>query len=543
MTCDIFNVAILEIVKKGTVFCPLRKDKKEKGAFLYLQKKEVETLAVKSVKNTKKRHKIGLALAVIQLILTVLCMGFICVLDLLSPVLIGAIGVVLLLVWLIVFLTQFTKKMHIGGKVLSILMCVVLAIGVHAMVKANSLLGNITDSEYKIDKMVVIVMNNDPAEEMKDAVSYQFGMQNVQSGSEGEKAYKAVEQLNDDYDTELSVEEYESMDALVEALYDGNVQAIVMNEALRSTIEDHFETFTDDTRILETIEFKTKVKKAKNIDVTKETFNVYISGIDVFGDISTNSRSDVNIIATINPTTKQILLTTTPRDYYVEIPGVSGGSKDKLTHAGIYGVDTSMNTLSELYGGIDIDYYVRVNFSGVQDIIDAIGGITVYSKYSFSTWLSPHYHYDKGYNDMNGAEALWFARDRKNVPGGERQRGKNQQQVIKGIINKVTSPSVLANYSEIMEAISGCVQTNMKDDQLKSLVKMQLSDGAEWNVVSLAADGTGTRGYCYSYTGKSLYVMEPNYNTISYIENVMQKVMDGETLTEEDENGIESSND
>lgn len=500
-------------------------------------------MAVKGVKNTKKRHKVGLALAVIQLILTVLCIGFIFVLDLLSPVLAGAIGVVLLLVWLIVLLTQFTKKMHIGGKILSIIMCVLLGVGLHAMVKANSLLGNITDSEYKIDKMVVIVMDNDPAEEMKDALSYQFGMQNVQNGSEGEKAYKAVEQLNEDYNTELATEEYDSMDSLVEALYDGNVQAIIMNDALRSTVEDHFETFSDDTRILETIEFKTEIKKARNIDVTKDPFSVYISGIDVFGDISTNSRSDVNIIATINPTTKQILLTTTPRDYYVEIPGVSGGSKDKLTHAGIYGVDTSMATLSELYGDIDLDYYVRVNFTGVQDIIDAIGGITVYSKYSFSTWLAPHYHYDKGYNDMNGAEALWFARDRKSVPGGERQRGKNQQQVIKGIINKVTSPSVLTNYSEIMEAISGCVQTNMTDDQLKSLVKMQLNDGAEWNVISLAADGTGTRGYCYSYTGKSLYVMEPNYNTVDYIKNVMQKVMNGETLTEEDENGIESSND
>lgn len=500
-------------------------------------------MAVKDVKNTKKRHKVGLALAVIQLILTVLCIGFIFVLDLLSPVLAGAIGVVLLLVWLIVLLTQFTKKMHIGGKILSIIMCILLGVGLHAMVKANSLLGNITDSEYKIDKMVVIVMNNDSAEEMKDALSYQFGMQNVQNGSEGEKSYKAVEQLNQDYNTELATEEYDSMDSLVEALYDGNVQAIIMNDALRSTVEDHFETFSDDTRILETIEFKTEIKKARNIDVTKDPFNVYISGIDVFGDISTNSRSDVNIVATINPTTKQILLTTTPRDYYVEIPGVSGGAKDKLTHAGIYGVDTSMATLSELYGGIDVDYYVRVNFSGVQDIIDAIGGITVYSKYSFSTWLAPHYHYDKGYNDMNGAEALWFARDRKNVPGGERQRGKNQQQVIKAIINKVTSPSVLANYGDIMEAVGGCIQTNMTDDQLKSLVKMQLSDGAEWNIVSLAADGKGTRGYCYSYTGKSLYVMEPNYSTVEYIDNVMQKVMDGEILTEEDENGIESSND
>ena len=500
-------------------------------------------MAVKGVKNTKKRHKVGLTLAVIQLILTILCIGFIFILNLLSPALVGAIAVMLLLIWLIVLLTQFTKKMHIGGKVVSIIMCIILGIGVYALVEANSLISTITDSEYKIDKMVVIVMDNDTAENLEDAISYEFGIQTIQSGSEGEKTTKAIEQIESNYDTELLTEEYDSVDSLVQALYDGNVQAIIMNEAMRSTVEDHFEDFSTETRVLDTLEFKTKVKKAKNIDVTEEPFSVYISGIDVFGDISTNSRSDVNIIATINPKTKQILLTTTPRDYYVPLTDVTGGAKDKLTHAGIYGVDCSMATLSDLYGGIDIDYYVRVNFSGVEDIIDAIGGITVYSEYEFSTWLSPHYHYDKGYNEMSGAEALWFARDRKNVPGGERQRGKNQQQVIKGIINKVTSPSILTNYSSIMKAVGGCIQTNMTDDQLKSLVKMQLSDGAEWNVVALAADGTGTRGYCYSYTGKSLYVMEPDYDTVDYIKNVMQKVINGEVLTEADEEGIGSSED
>lgn len=140
---------------------------------------------------------------------------------------------------------------------------------------------------------------------------------------------------------------------------------------------------------------------------------------------------------------------------------------------------------------------------------------------------------------MSGAEALGFARDRKSVPGGERQRGKNQQQVIKGIINKVTSPSVLANYTDILDAVGGCIQTNMTDDQLKDLVKMQLSDGAEWNIVSLAANGKGGRDYCYSYSGKSLYIMYPDYSTVEYIGGIMQKVFDGETLTKADEEGLD----
>lgn len=496
--------------------------------------------SVKGAKSAKKQSKLGLILAVIHLVLTIVCIGFVCILDLLNPALVAVIGVVLLLIWLIAFLTQFTRKMHVGGKVLSVIMIVILGVASYALIQANSLLDNITGNEYKIDKMVVIVMNNDEAEKLEDAISYQFGVQTLDAGAEGEKSKKAIEEIQDRFDTELNTEEYQSMDSLVQALYDGNVQAIIMNEGMRSTIEDHFEDFSNDTKVLEVIEFKTKVKKARNLDVTKDTFNVYISGIDVYGDISTNSRSDVNIIATVNPKTKQILLTTTPRDYYVTFPDVTGGSKDKLTHAGIYGVDCSMSTLENLYGDIDIDYYVRVNFSGVEDIIDAIGGIEVYSEYSFTTHLKPHYSFSKGYNNMNGAEALGFARDRKSVPGGERQRGKNQQQVIKGIINKVTSPAVLANYTDILDAVGGCVQTNMTDDQLKDLVKMQLSDGAEWNMISLAADGDGARDYCYSYSGKALYVMYPDYDTITYIEGIMQKVYDGETLTQEDEEGLDN---
>ena len=495
-------------------------------------------MAVKSVKQKDNKHRLGLILALIQLVLTVVCIGFIFVLNLLSTTYVLIIGVVLLLIWLIILLTQFTHKMHVGGKIVSFLMCVVLAMGSYFMLRANSLIGQITGSDYKIDKMVVIVMKNDPAESLNDTASYKFG---IQSSIDRDKTDKAIKEIEDQLDSTLKTEEYDGIDNQVQALYDGKVQAIILNEGMRTTIEEHFDTFSDDTKTLDNIEIKTQVEKARNIDLTKDPFNIYVSGIDVFGDISTNSRSDVNIIATVNPKTKQILLTTTPRDYYVEFPNVTGGAKDKLTHAGIYGVDCSMETLEELYGGIDIDYYVRVNFSGVQKIIDAIGGVTVHSDYSFTTHLSPHYSYSKGDNDMNGAEALWFARDRKSVPGGERQRGKNQQYVIKAMINKLCSPAILTSYSNIMKAVSGSVQTNLTDEQLKALVKAQTEDGSEWNIVSLSADGKNARDYCYSYQGKALYVMRPDYNTIDYIEQIMQKVMDGEVLTEKDEKGMPAS--
>jgi LCP family protein required for cell wall assembly len=492
-------------------------------------------MAVKSVKEKDKKHRVGLILALIQLVLTVVCLGFIFVLNLLGIAYVAVIGIVLLLIWLIVLLTQFTRKMHIGGKVVSVIMSVILAISSYAMLSANSLISDVTGADYKIDKMTVVVMANDPAESINDTVDYKYGIQSV---NEREKTDKAITSIEEELDATLDIVEFDGIESQVQALYDGQVQAIVMNEGMRGVVEDEFSEFSTDTKTLDNIEIKTEVKNSSDVDVTKDTFNVYISGIDVFGDISTNSRSDVNIIATINPQTGQVLLTTTPRDYYVEFPNVTNGAKDKLTHAGIYGVDCSMNTLEALYDDIDIDFYVRVNFSGVEKIIDAIGGVTVHSDYSFTTHISPHYTFSEGDNEMNGSEALAFARDRKSVPGGERQRGKDQQYVIKGMINKITSPAILTNYSKILEAISGSIQTNLTDDQLKSLVKMQTEKGTEWNVISLSANGKNAREYCYSYQGKSLYVMEPDYNTIEYIEQVMQKVYDGEILTADDENNM-----
>lgn len=493
-------------------------------------------MSVKETKKSKFPHKVGLALSIICLVLIGLFMWNLIKLGMLDTMLVMAAGGILLVFWLLGFLCQFTRRLHIPGKLLTILLAVILGIGIYVMSQANNMLGEVTNNtEYKTDKMVVIVKKEDPAQNLNDALSYLFGVQKADSGLEGEKAAKAVEKIETDSGAKLNTAPYESMDEVVQALYDGKVQAIVMNEAVRSIVEEHFETFSLDTRVLEETEFKTKIEKKeepKKFNITKDPFHIYISGIDVYGKISTNSRSDVNIIATINPTTKQVLLTTTPRDYYVTIPKVSNGKGDKLTHAGIYGVDCSMETLEQLYDDIDINYYVRVNFSGVEKIIDAIGGVKVYSKYAFFDGVNT---FEKGYNYMDGKKALAFARNRYNVPGGERQRGKNQQAVIEAMIKKITSPSILADYADILKAVSSCIQTNLSDAQLKSLVKMQLKDNAKWNIISLAADGKGGRDYCYSYTGKSLYVMYPDKSTLKYNRKIMDKVFAGEILTEADE--------
>ena len=255
------------------------------------------------------------------------------------------------------------------------------------------------------------------------------------------------------------------------------------------------------------------------INVTEQPFSVYISGIDVYGEITTESRSDVNLIATVNPTTHKILLTTTPRDYYVTIPGVSGEYRDKLTHAGIYGIDTSIATLENLYT-TEIPFYARVNFSSVIDIVDAMGGIDVESEVAFTTSKAAGTVVDikEGVNHLNGKEALAFVRERKAFPDGDHQRGKNQQALLTALIKKALSPMILIQASEMIDSVVGNAETNMSEKQMKALIKMQLDDLEGWEIESVAATGDDSgKQYCYSYSGGPLYVCVPDAANVAEI--------------------------
>ena len=275
-----------------------------------------------------------------------------------------------------------------------------------------------------------------------------------------------------------------------------------------------------------------------NIENTREAsysgdngeFIMYISGIDTWGGISTRSRSDVNILAAVNTETKEILLVSTPRDYYVPL-SISGGVRDKLTHAGIYGVQCSMDTLSMLYG-IDIDYYFRVNFSGFEKIIDELGGITVWSDYTFD--VPPDFHYVQGNNDLNGLEALAFARERYTLPGGDQARGQNQMNVIISVADKLTSAAVLGNYMNILDSLEGTFETDMPYSTIASLVRQQIAEGSQWDISSYAVTGTGSHGSTYSMGSRQLYVMIPNQESVDKASQLIQRVMAGEKLEEAD---------
>ena len=264
--------------------------------------------------------------------------------------------------------------------------------------------------------------------------------------------------------------------------------------------------------------------------ITKEPFVIYLSGVDTRGELTENARSDVNILAAVNPVTKRVALINTPRDYYVDLAGTD--SKDKLTHAGLYGVETSMATLGNLYG-INVDHYIRINFAGFISIVDALGGVDVYSDQAFTSVGSPGYYdpttFAEGWNHLDGKSALAFARERHAFASGDIQRGINQMKVIDAMVNKLKSPALLMGFSKLMDAAADCFVTSLSQDQITALVRMQLSDLASWDIQSCSVTGTsGKSSKCYSAKGQSLYVMKPDENSVNEAKALIASVLDGE---------------
>lgn len=429
----------------------------------------------------------------------------------------AVIGGVLFGLWVICFALQFVKnKIHLAGVVLSIFLSILQFAGIFYLSMANDLMDDIGGASYKIDNMVVVVRAEDPAETLQDAAGYTFGLQYVIDQG---NTKRMVESVEDELGTQIMTAEYAGIPEAAQALLDGEVQAVIYNEAYTAMIEETIDDYSSKVKVLYQYGIETEIEK-EEVDISN-AFNVYISGIDVAGSISKNSRSDVNIIMTVNPDTKQILLTSTPRDFYVPIPGISGGQKDKLTHAGIYGVDASMRTLEELYG-IDISYYARVNFTSLVTIVDALGGVDVESEHSFS---AGGYDFTEGMNHLNGEQALAFSRERKSFSGGDRQRGKNQEAVIEAILHKAMSPAILKNANQIIASVSDCVETNMTRNEMAEFINMQLSDPAMWDIESQAADGTGSSAACYSSGSQQLYVMIPDEAVVSAASQKMQDIL------------------
>ena len=461
----------------------------------------------------------GKLVTLIQLAVSVICIVLIWNSGLAPMKYMVPLIIVLLVLFAATHALQYprNKVVRYVGMIISLLMTIVLAVGSVALMKTDDVLQKIGGATYKTDNMVVVVKKDDKAENISDAQNYRFGYQTVVDQDNTEKMVKDVTNV---IGRDLKAETYESLTDEANALLNGNIDAAIFNEGYMSMIDDSMEGFSDQVKILYQYGIKTEIKQEKQADVS-EPFNVFISGIDVAGPITTNSRSDVNIIMTVNPQTRKILLTTTPRDYYVTIPNVSGEQRDKLTHAGIYGVDASMNTLESLYG-IDISYYARVNFTSLETIVDALGGVDVNSEVEFT---AQGYSFTKGMNHMDGKQALAFSRERYSFQEGDNQRGKDQEAVLTAIINKATSPAILKSANEILASVSNCVETNMTQDEMAKFISMQLNDGGSWSIESQAATGNGDSQACYSSGSQLLYVMWPDETSVANVSTKINEVM------------------
>lgn len=467
----------------------------------------------------KTLHMAGKLITLIQLILAVGLIAVIWNSGLVPTKYLVAIIIVLLILFGVTFGLQYVKnKVYIVGIVLSIILSILQAIGIVYMLKADKLMADVGGANYKTDNMIVVVKKDNPASNLMDASMYRFG---TQTAVDQENTQIMVDNINTSLGREVKIEQYGTVQELANALLEGRVDAAIYNQALDGLITDTIEDYSDQVRVLYQYGIETEIEQ-ENVDV-EEPFNVYISGIDVSGPVATNSRSDVNIIMTVNPNTKKILPTTTPRDYYVQIPDISGEQRDKLTHAGIYGVDASMKTLEQLYG-IDISYYARVNFSSLVKIVDTLGGVDVDSDFEFD---AQGYHFQKGMNHLDGDQALAFSRERYSFEDGDNQRGKDQQKVLTAILNKAMSPAILANASALIADVSDSVQTNMTQEEMAKFIKMQLNDGASWTIESQAASGNGDTQACYSSGDQPLYVMWPDEAVVQSISAKMNEILNG----------------
>ncbi|MDR1825387.1 MAG: LCP family protein [Bifidobacteriaceae bacterium] len=316
---------------------------------------------------------------------------------------------------------------------------------------------------------------------------------------------------------------------LASALTNGEIEGAVLDSNFLDMYKEALPEFYESIQVMATFEVvalvtaaaaeQTKPARAAGDD---SPFVVYISGIDTFGSIDLTSRSDVNILVVINPAEHRILLVNTPRDYYVQLHGTTG-VKDKLTHAGIYGIQMSIDTLEDLYD-ISIDYYVRINFSSLVKIVNTVGGIDVESEYSFTSKYG-HYWFSQGVNHLNGDQALGFARERYAFGGGDRVRGENQQRVIKALITKAMEPQNLANYSDILASIEGAIQMTVPMEEISALVRDQLNAPASWQVDMVSADGTDSSQPTYSMGSVYSYVMIPDDASIEAVRAAIEDVL------------------
>ena len=427
----------------------------------------------------------------------------------------GAVLLILVLLDVCVFLLMYVgkkkgkKKLRRRiGKAVGAALSVFLAIGSVGLWTVDSFLNGITVAGTDVVRKDLSVIVPEDSEI------------NSEADLTGEMTMAVYRLVSEE---ETQTEEYDSLNEIAEALYEGAVDAAVIDEPSRSVIEDEWPDFSEKTRVIFSISTEQEQESvSREADVTSEPFLVLISGMDTYGSLDRTARSDVNILAAVNPAEAKILLVSIPRDYYVPIMsggssiGGRDGSMDKLTHSGLFGAQCTVRTLENFFD-LEINYYVKVNFSSVVDIVDAVGGITVESDIAFG-------QFSEGSNECNGEQALAFVRERYAFEDGDRQRGRNQMKVIEAIVDKLSSPELNYDYAKLFETVQESVEMNFTNEDVKKLIQMEVAERPAWTVETTSVTGADAHDYSYYY-GSDLYVMRPDMDSVEAAKEKIAEVM------------------
>ena len=476
---------------------------------------------LKENKTSKFQQSFNIILLFLYIVLTCLLLFLIFRYHILAVsyfnLLLAAIMVFIALVALFLISNRKAKKFTLIMLLLSIVASSLALVGVHQFVSlANHLNATSNYSSYSISVAVL-------ADSEIGNVS-QLSSVTAPTKTDAENIKKLLDDIKTSQNKDLKVEDSSSYLAAYKSLLAGETKAIVLNSVFENLIEQEYPDHAEKIKKIYTKELTKTVEAPKSSQ--NKAFNIYISGIDTYGPISSVSRSDVNIIMTVNQETKKILLTTTPRDAYVPIADGGNNQNDKLTHAGIYGVDASIHTLENLYG-IDLNYYARLNFTSFLKLIDLLGGVDVNNDQEFTS-LHGNYHFPVGNVHLDSEQALGFVRERYSLANGDGDRGRNQQKVISAIVQKLTSAEALKNFDDIMQSLQDSVQTNMPPETMVSLVNAQLASGGKYTVITRDLKGTGRMDLpSYAMPDSSLYMLEVDPNSLETLKTEIKDIMEG----------------
>lgn len=443
------------------------------------------------------------------------------------------IGVVVLDAIFILLLVYFSKNVvsKIICIVLTLFICVASCFGGYYISKTQNVLSSITNVAKHAKNTVSVIVKESSSIKNKSQLNG-VSVGSLRLNEQGSK--KVLKELSSE-GIVLNQTEYDSMTALLEAFYNGKVDSIIINESSRSQILDMeaYSNFDSNTRVVYQTSYKVKNNDSATSvsDITSKPFNVLISGSDTRGGFDENGRSDVIMIATVNPKTHTILLTSVPRDFYVTTAcdagdGCMQGALDKITHTGIHGTNTTKRTVEQLLG-IEINYTFKVGFDTVTELVDVLGGVDVYVEPGYATTTS-EFSVHEGVNHLNAQQALAFARERYSYTEGDRQRTKNQQQVLMGIVKEATKPSVITNYAAIMDTMANTFSTTMSNEEITDLIKYQLNNNPTWKMEQYMVDGTGDTLMC-AELGDAASVMVPDQSTVKMAKDKINAVLAGKS--------------